>query len=38
VVLVLIIGDIHIPHRANVLPAKFKKLLVRLCAGAACAV
>lgn len=28
-VLVLIIGDVHIPHRANVLPAKFKKLLVR---------
>ncbi|KAJ7782998.1 Metallo-dependent phosphatase [Mycena metata] len=27
-VLVLIIGDLHIPHRTHDLPAKFKKLLV----------
>ncbi|KAL1925627.1 uncharacterized protein VTP21DRAFT_510 [Calcarisporiella thermophila] len=27
-VLVLIIGDLHIPHRAHDLPLKFKKLLV----------
>ncbi|KDQ53664.1 hypothetical protein JAAARDRAFT_136576 [Jaapia argillacea MUCL 33604] len=27
-VLVLIIGDLHIPHRVHDLPAKFKKLLV----------
>ncbi|KAJ3554655.1 hypothetical protein NP233_g12372 [Leucocoprinus birnbaumii] len=27
-VLVLIIGDLHIPHRAHDLPSKFKKLLV----------
>ena len=26
--LVLLIGDLHIPHRAADLPAKFKKLLV----------
>eukprot|EP00126_Sphaerothecum_destruens_P005974 Sdes_comp19148_c0_seq3m9891 len=26
--LVLLIGDLHIPHRANDLPLKFKKLLV----------
>ena len=24
----LVIGDLHIPHRANVIPARFKKLLV----------
>jgi vacuolar protein sorting-associated protein 29 len=29
-VLVLIIGDLHIPMRCHDLPAKFKKLLVRL--------
>ena len=27
-VLVLVIGDLHIPHRVHDLPAKFKKLLV----------
>jgi len=27
-VLILVIGDLHIPHRAHDLPAKFKKLLV----------
>lgn len=27
-VLVLVIGDLHIPHRIHDLPAKFKKLLV----------
>ena len=27
-VLVLVIGDLHIPHRTYDLPAKFKKLLV----------
>lgn len=27
-VLVLVIGDLHIPHRTHDLPAKFKKLLV----------
>jgi hypothetical protein len=26
--LVLVIGDLHIPNRAHDLPAKFKKLLV----------
>lgn len=26
--LVLVIGDLHIPHRVHDLPAKFKKLLV----------
>ncbi|XP_046840940.1 vacuolar protein sorting-associated protein 29 [Xenia sp. Carnegie-2017] len=26
--LVLVLGDLHIPHRKNTLPAKFKKLLV----------
>lgn len=26
--LVLVLGDLHIPHRCNSLPAKFKKLLV----------
>ena len=25
----LVLGDLHIPHRAHSLPAKFKKLLVR---------
>jgi hypothetical protein len=29
-VLVLIIGDLHIPMRCHDLPAKFKKLLVRI--------
>ncbi len=29
-VLVLVIGDLHIPTRCHDLPAKFKKLLVRL--------
>ena len=28
--LVLVIGDFHIPHRANALPPQFKKLLVSL--------
>jgi predicted phosphodiesterase len=28
-VLVLVIGDLHIPYRTHDLPAKFKKLLVR---------
>ena len=27
--LVLLIGDMHVPHRANSIPPKFKKLLVR---------
>lgn len=41
-VLVLIIGDLHIPHRAHDLPAKFRKLLVPgkiqqiLCTGNVC--
>ena len=41
-VLVLIIGDLHIPHRVHDLPAKFKKLLVPgkiqqiLCTGNLC--
>jgi len=26
--LVLVLGDLHVPHRASCLPAKFKKLLV----------
>ncbi|CAH3110718.1 unnamed protein product, partial [Porites lobata] len=26
--LVLVLGDLHIPHRQHSLPAKFKKLLV----------
>jgi hypothetical protein len=29
-VLVLVIGDLHIPNLMHDLPAKFKKLLVRL--------
>lgn len=28
VMLVLVLGDLHIPHRSASLPAKFKKLLV----------
>jgi vacuolar protein sorting-associated protein 29 len=41
-VLVLIIGDLHIPHRIHDLPLKFKKLLVPgkiqqiLCTGNVC--
>ena len=41
-VLVLVIGDFHIPHRTHDLPAKFKKLLVPgkiqqiLCTGNVC--
>ena len=41
-VLVLTIGDLHIPHRTHDLPAKFKKLLVPgkiqqiLCTGNVC--
>jgi vacuolar protein sorting-associated protein 29 len=41
-VLVLIIGDLHIPHRTHDLPAKFKKLLLPgkiqqiLCTGNVC--
>lgn len=41
-VLVLVIGDLHIPHRVHDLPAKFKKLLVPgkiqqiLCTGNLC--
>jgi predicted phosphodiesterase len=41
-VLVLVIGDLHIPHRAHDLPAKFKKLLLPgkiqqiLCTGNVC--
>ena len=41
-VLVLVIGDLHIPHRVHDLPAKFKKLLVPgkiqqiLCTGNVC--
>ena len=41
--LVLVIGDLHIPHRCDALPAKFKKLLVPgkirhiLCTGNLCA-
>ena len=40
--LVLVVGDLHIPHRANSLPTKFKKLLVPgkiqhiLCTGNLC--
>ncbi|XP_065595303.1 vacuolar protein sorting-associated protein 29 [Cyrtonyx montezumae] len=40
--LVLVLGDLHIPHRCNSLPAKFKKLLVPgkiqhiLCTGNLC--
>lgn len=40
--LVLVLGDLHIPHRSNSLPAKFKKLLVPgkiqhiLCTGNLC--
>lgn len=26
--LVLVIGDLHVPHRAHDLPAKFRKMLV----------
>ncbi|KAF6718362.1 Vacuolar protein sorting-associated protein 29 [Oryzias melastigma] len=42
VLLVLVLGDLHIPHRCNTLPAKFKKLLVPgkiqhiLCTGNLC--
>lgn len=41
-VLVLVIGDLHVPHRVHDLPAKFKKLLVPgkiqqiLCTGNLC--
>lgn len=41
-VLVLVIGDLHIPHRTYDLPSKFKKLLVPgkiqqiLCTGNVC--
>lgn len=41
-VLVLVIGDLHVPHRSNSVPAKFKKLLVPgkiqyvLCTGNLC--
>ena len=40
--LVLVLGDLHIPHRAGALPALFKKLLVPgriqhiLCTGNLC--
>jgi vacuolar protein sorting-associated protein 29 len=40
--LVLVIGDLHIPHRTHDLPAKFKKLLLPgkiqqiLCTGNVC--
>lgn len=40
--LVLVLGDLHVPHRCNGLPAKFKKLLVPgriqhiLCTGNLC--
>ena len=40
--LVLVLGDLHIPHRTNTLPAQFKKLLVPgriqhiLCTGNLC--
>ena len=40
--LVLVLGDLHIPHRCNSVPAKFKKLLVPgkiqhiLCTGNLC--
>lgn len=40
--MVLVLGDLHIPHRCNTLPAKFKKLLVPgkiqhiLCTGNLC--
>ena len=40
--LVLVLGDLHIPHRSSSLPAKFKKLLVPgkiqhiLCTGNLC--
>ncbi len=36
--LVLVIGDIHIPHRAHSLPQQFKKLLVRGGGGGALAI
>ena len=26
--MVLLIGDIHIPHRANALPEKFREMLI----------
>lgn len=38
----MVLGDLHIPHRCNTLPAKFKKLLVPgkiqhiLCTGNLC--
>ncbi len=41
-VLVLVIGDLHIPHRTHDLPVKFRKLLVPgkiqqiLCTGNVC--
>ena len=40
--MVLVLGDLHIPHRCSSLPAKFKKLLVPgriqhiLCTGNLC--
>jgi len=40
--LVLVVGDLHIPHRASSVPAKFRKLLVPgkiqhiLCTGNLC--
>jgi len=40
--LVLVVGDLHIPHRATAVPAKFRKLLVPgkiqhiLCTGNLC--
>ena len=40
--LVLVLGDLHIPHRTNTLPPQFKKLLVPgriqhiLCTGNLC--
>ncbi len=40
--LVLVLGDLHIPHRASALPSKFRKLLVPgriqhiLCTGNLC--
>ena len=40
--LVLVLGDLHIPHRCNTVPGKFKKLLVPgkiqhiLCTGNLC--
>jgi vacuolar protein sorting-associated protein 29 len=42
IMLVLVIGDLHIPHRTHDLPAKFKKLLLPgkiqqiLCTGNVC--